>query len=236
LEVSLDELENMDIVDEEGREIPIYSEDGYQIQRRLGRFKKRQEPHGVLLDLSRIQELFAPDLDDEEFMDGVPGRVSPRVSVYPQAGLRTAGHYQADGLMTKFYPMIERINRGIVVARREEDGDEEVDPSPHAPITGISSQGYNAVMHSTRGCSNQHHEAQLGMITNTLAGGWATSDSNKRTANGLKLRCERKLPHQTYAEKIENRGIQRDLRLENVYFFDVQALPSRMQNGRYGKE
>jgi hypothetical protein len=229
--VSLADLEDMEVTDDEGREIPIYSEDGYQIQRRLGRFKKRQEAHGVLLDLSRIQELFSPDLD-ENFLDGVPGRVSPSVSVYPQAGLRTAGHYQADGLMTKFYQMMERINQPIIVARREEDGDDEVDPSPHAPITGISSQGYNAVMHSTRGSSNQHHEAQLGMITNTLAGGWATSDSNKRVAKGLKQQCEHKLPHQTYAEKIENREILHDLRLENVYFFDLQALPSTMQNGR----
>jgi hypothetical protein len=233
LEVSLDDLDNMEIMDAEGREIPIYSEDGYQIQHRLGQFKKSQEPHGVLLDLSRIQELFSPDFDDDDFLGGVPGCVSPSVSVYPQAGLRTAGHYQVDGLMTKFYPMIEQVNRPIVVERREEDGDDEVDPSPHSPITGISSQGYNAVMHSTRGCSNQHHEAQLGMITNTLAGAWATSDSNKRIANGLKQRCEQILPHQTYAEKIQNREILRDLRLENVYFFNIQALPSMMQNGRY---
>jgi hypothetical protein len=226
----------MELLDEGGHEIPIYTESGYQIQRRVARRRKGQKFHGVLMELSRISELFTPDLE-ETYLDGVPGCESPEVYVYPQAGLRTAGHFQAKGLMTRFYPRVEKINQRLIEARREEmegdeDEDEDIDYSDRHPITGIASQGYNSVMHSTRGTSNQHHDAQLGLITSTLAGAWATTERNKRIANDQKMLCEHRLPHNTYQEKIANEGIERDLRLENVYVIDVGALPVLMRNGK----
>lgn len=98
-------------------------------------------------------------------------------------------------------------------------------------IHGISSQGYNAVTHSTRGKSAQHHEVQLGLVTGALAGAWATGTKNRRTADNLDLGCSRQMPHEAFAEKIENPGISRDLRMENVYWIDIGALQKENQDG-----
>lgn len=99
-------------------------------------------------------------------------------------------------------------------------------------IHGVSSQGYNAVTHHTRGRTAQHHEVQVGMVTGALAGAWATSGSNKTTADKLEEDCRWKMPHESFAEKIRKPGIARDLRLENVYWIDIGALQKKHQNGR----
>jgi hypothetical protein len=187
-EISLEELESLELMDDEGKEVPIYSEDGYVIQQWMAWFWKNQQDHGVLMNLSQVHELFSEELEDR-FPDGVPGVVNGSVWVYPQAGLRTAGHFQAEGVMTWFYPHIEKINHRIVQMRIDKgsnEDQEEMEAMPHPPITVIASQGYNAVMHSTQGVSNQHHDAQLGMIMSTLAGSWANTESNKKTAEELK--------------------------------------------------
>jgi len=43
-ELTRDELEAMAMEDEDGREIPIYLQDGFQIQRRLGMFTRESGP------------------------------------------------------------------------------------------------------------------------------------------------------------------------------------------------
>jgi hypothetical protein len=230
-EITIDELETMPLVDENGHEIPIYTENGYQIQRRVARFRTVQQPHGVLMQLSTMSNLFATN-DDNNYMDGVPGPDTSEFSVYPQAGMRTAGHFQAKGLMTAFYPRVEAINTRLVLARDDEDDIPEEEQSSHPPVTGIASQGYNAVMHSTRGMSNQHHDAQVGLVTGALSGAWAKGERLQRIARDMNRTCDHRLPHDSFAEKITNPQIKRDLRLENVYFVDLQALPNRMRNGR----
>jgi hypothetical protein len=112
--------------------------------------------------------------------------------------------------------------------------DDDVDHLPTWPRTivhGISCQGYNAVMHSIRGDSSQHHDAQLGMITGALSGSWAKGRSSQTAFGRLQNRCSRQLPHASFAEKIENDNILRDLRLENVYYIDVEAMQEAHQVG-----
>jgi hypothetical protein len=45
--------------------------------------------------------------------------------------------------------------------------------------------------------------------------------------------CQQALPHQAFAEKIQSPAISTDLRLENVYYIDMKALPQGLRNGRY---
>lgn len=217
----------MDILDSSDLEIPIYCNKGFTIPRRIPRFSRNTRPHGVLMDLRCVKELFQTPweeddidlgLDDEENEDSQ----ETTCYTYPQAGLKVAGHFQAGGLMKKFNPFIKAVNRDLI----EDDDDES------QIVSGIACQGYNAVMHSTRGNSAQHHDAQLGLITGALAGSWAKGASVERTAHRLSERCSRQLPHASFAEKIENDLILRDLRLENVFCIDVQALKAEYQNGR----
>jgi hypothetical protein len=182
------------------------------------------------MNLTHIHELFASnDSDDDDFMDGRPGPSTTDYSVYPQAGTRIAGHFQGEGIMTMLYPLVDGINKRIIQVRRAtgEDDDEYI----NHPITAIASQGYNSVMHYTRGYSSQHHEVQTGKVTSCLAGAWATTAKNRATADCLKRECDATLPHQSYVSKINNPNITTDLRLENVFMIDVTTLPAEMESG-----
>lgn len=231
-EIHLTDLGEMDLLDSSGHEIPIYTENGFQIERRAARWRPGHQPHGVLVDLRHLDDLFTAD-DDNLYEDGRPGPAETKYSVYPQAGMRTVGHFQANGLMTKFYPRLAAINKRMTEAMREElDGDElDEEVSRHLAVTGVSSQGYNAIMHSTRGTSNQHHDAQLGLITSALAGAWATQGNMKTKAHKLQTRCANRLPHVQFSDKISKEAIERDLRLENVYSIDLFSMPKAQRHG-----
>lgn len=105
-EISMEELADMDMLDKSGHKVPVYTENGYQIQWRVVQFRKSVKPHGVLMDLTRINELFKEDLDDV-YLEGQPGPSSSEYSVYPQAGMWTAGHFQVHGLMTRLYSRVD---------------------------------------------------------------------------------------------------------------------------------
>lgn len=98
-------------------------------------------------------------------------------------------------------------------------------------IHGISSQGYNAVTHHTRGRTAQHHDAQVGLVTGSLSGAWAVEPKTIQKAQRLRRKCDQKMPHKAYAQKIENSNICQDLRLENVYWIDMDGLSDEQQDG-----
>ena len=233
--LTAEELEALPLVDDHNEPIQIYSTDGDNIQRRLGLFDRNVRPHGILMKSGQLQSLFTCDNADDEDETALGTSVVP-FTFYPQAGLRSVGHFQAKGLMGNCYPLLARINRSLNV-NRVNNGDEEHQDGhhDHAPyrkiVYGISSQGYNAVTHSTRGRTAQHHDAQVGLVTGALAGAWATGNSEKRKAGELVRRCSRKMPHQSFADKIRNPEISRDLRLENVYCIDIGGLREDDQTG-----
>ncbi|KAF8872027.1 hypothetical protein BD779DRAFT_1477818 [Infundibulicybe gibba] len=116
------------------------------------------------------------------------------------------------------------------VSSSSENNDDN-DNARKPAIFGISSQGYNAVMHNTRGRSAQHHEVQVGYITRMLAGSWMNAKSHQLAAQRWVQKCQQALPHEAYAEKIRDRSICRDLRLENVYYIDLDALNPGQKRG-----
>ncbi|KAM6489215.1 hypothetical protein JOM56_015385 [Amanita muscaria] len=230
--ITWDELAEMPLVDDEGREIPIYCGMGFNIPRRIPRFSKHSLPHGVLVDLRKVKDLFQHELDEEDFyMDEDTAPVD--VYTYPQAGTKIAGHFQANGLMLNVGVFVKLVNESLTYVPDAMDEDEE-DALPRRPkniVNGIACQGYNAVMHSTRGDSAQHHDAQLGMITGALSGCWVTNPAGTRTARYLREKCARLLPHEAFSTKIKNERILRDLRLENVFWIDIKAMDKDDQDG-----
>jgi hypothetical protein len=224
--VSLDDLRELPLVDEEDNEIPIYTEDGYTLPRRLAACDRNTPCHGVLVDLRNLRTLFPSNHEYDDLFDEEPQFRDTKYYVYPQAGLVTAGHFQADGLVHAFRPLLNDLNNEIM-------GDMDMpDSNASQPIVGVACQGYNAVMHATRGRSAQHHDAQKGLITSALAGGWACSNKTQQAAERLLTKCNRGYPHEDFRTKISRNGISRDLRLENVFTIDVQSLPDAMQDGR----
>lgn len=227
-QVLQDDLDDIPYVTDDGFEVPLFSNDGFQIQRRTANFAYDTKPHGVLIDLLRTRNLFTNDVD--ELVDD-PCDVD--FTVYPQSGLRTVGHFQAKGLISGCYPLLKRINALL----RHRDGnyhdDEDNDDYLDTPaIHPIASQGYNAMMHHTRGRTAQHHEVQVGQVTAALAGMFANTPQHINLGKRLIRTCQQALPHQAFSEKIQSPAISTDLRLENVYYIDMNALRPDQRNGR----
>jgi len=230
--INWEELADMPILDDDGLELPIYCDQGFIIPRRIPCFSKNTPAHGMLLNLTTVKELFEPAVYEDEGLDWDNDEQHPDTYVYPQAGLKTAGHYQANGIMLPFKRFIGEVNNSLHHINQSDDHNESPERSRRI-VNGIASQGYNGVMHSTRGHSAQHHDAQLGIITGALAGSWAQGESAKRVANKHKEKCAHQLPHQAFEEKIKNKNISRDLRLENIYYVDVKHMDDTDRNGQY---
>ncbi|KAF9442204.1 hypothetical protein P691DRAFT_789934 [Macrolepiota fuliginosa MF-IS2] len=217
------DLENLDFEDENGYQIPIFNDQGYHIQRRQAGFKKDEYPLGILIKSARLQDLFTRDNDDMGTLDKVAD-----FDFYPQAGLRRVGHFQASGLMAQCYPLVSEIDRSL----RPQDDDMDGMHGDKGVVFGISSQGYNAVMHNTRGRMAQHHDAQVGLVTGALAGAWVPPNSSSGgKAARLLQKCTHKMPHDAYSNKIKDPAITRDFRLENVYYIDMDGLPEGDRDG-----
>ena len=237
-EIDPQDLDDIPLVSDEGLDIPLYSLDGFQIQRKTASFRRDVKPHGVLVDLQQTKKLFTNDID--ELFEEEP--CTTDFTVYPQAGLKSVGHFQAKGLVAGCYPLIKRINKLLEQPFRDDDDgplddddddDDDDDELVNRPvIQGIASQGYNALTHYTRGRTAQHHEVQVGQVTGALAGMFATTPQHTNLCRRLIRTCEQALPHQAFSEKVQSAAISTDLRLENVYCIDMKALRPEKRNGR----
>lgn len=215
--------------DDDGSEIPIYTQSGYRIHRHLARIHKNTPTYGILIDLQDIASLFHPT-DTDDLFDEDLQHPQIQYTVYPQAGLVTAGHFQANGLITAFHPHLQQLNNSLI-SHQDIDDDSTDNDISDSPIIGVACQAYNAIMHTTRGRSAQHHDAQLGIITSTLAGAWATGYKNQQTARELKDRCDYHYPHNEFQSKISRDTVCTDLRLENTFVINLEDLPNDYRNG-----
>jgi hypothetical protein len=229
--ITWEDLRQLPIVDTNGFTIDIYCDKGFQVPRVIPRHSRDTHPHGVLIDLRTIKQLFENTSDDDQDLGFIHDK-PVNIYTYPQAGLRIAGHFQAAAVMSNFNKFITSINNDLRNVLQNADGDISMDNTSDSNVLhGISSQAYNTVMHSTRGTSAQHHDVQMGFITAALAGSWATTSSAEKSAYFYRQLCSHRLPHTSFAEKIKNDQINRDLRLENVYYINVQAMKNHDKNG-----
>lgn len=234
-QLTREDLENLPFEDDQGSQIPIFDANGYHIQRRLASFREDEPACGILVKSGRLHDLFTWEDDDDSDNDPSghtrPSSGSKAFVFYPQAGLKRVGHFQADGLITACYPLVSQISRRLH-ERAGSPNDNQDTFQDKIPIIGMSSQAYNSVTHHTRGRTAQHHEVQTGMVTGALAGAWASPNTPEaRKASRLINRCNYKMPHKAFHDKIKNPDIPRDLRLENVYYIDLDALSPAARTG-----
>jgi hypothetical protein len=223
-QINLDQLQDLPMLDDTGAQIHIYTEDGFRIQRRLAGFGPDIHPHGVLLNLRDVGLLFKSEEWDTPF------------SVYPQAGLVTVGHIQAEGLVAPYLPLLDKLNTKVRVQDDDEMSDNDSDMPTHAPIIGIACQAYNSLMHNARGRGAQHHDAQRGLVTAALAGGYAKSDDNVRKARYLQNHCSNHLPHLEFKEKIANNNdkpLDCSLCFENTFVIHMDQLKPMYHDGGF---
>lgn len=93
--------------DGNGYEIPWFTHDGLVIKRRAGIFSTRTQPHGILFDLPKLADLFINN-------DDLFGERPIKYHVYPQAGLHSIGHFQAQGIMSPFNTLLDGLNQKLI--------------------------------------------------------------------------------------------------------------------------
>jgi hypothetical protein len=237
-EVHVDDLaEVYPILDDNKLENRLYTTEGRRIARRIAQIEDGAPSCGILVKLRDIGELFTSN-ELEPTADGEwdEYRTTP-YHVYPQAGLKDYGHVQADGVMNLFHPYIQKINEKAGLFRiehpnQEDDDNEEGDDIlMRIPLNAISSQIYNRSMHTIRGPGVQFHDAQRGLVTSTLSGSFAQSASEKATAKAQSRTCAHSLPHERFREKIAFEGMERELRIENVYVVDMRSVKPSWRSG-----
>ena len=112
-------LEELPLLDENGRENVVYNFAGRRIQRRRAMVDINMPPCGVLVQLSNIHALFDPYTFGEHTEESsttstdVEDYQGVHVDAYPLGFLKEIGNIQADGIPACFYPLVTKINRSV---------------------------------------------------------------------------------------------------------------------------
>ena len=200
------------------KDAQVFTANRYEIIHHAPIFYGKQQPYRVLVDFKNLCILFELDTC---LHHARAGPSSPCYYAYPQAGLVTARHLQANSLVTNFYPLIEEINKKVLGCHYMGDLEglkkELYLEAPNWLIYGISCQIYNTVMHHTRGIGSQHHEMTRGTVSAVLDSGCIHKTAEIKKAKRLCFATAHRLPHKDYELKASNPAISKDLWLENIY-------------------
>lgn len=223
------DIYELELIDEDGREINVYDVDGYRVPRRIPLHQESDSPCGLLADLTRVRSLFEHSaqtqrdthLVDEDFSDCEDEGLV--VNVYPQAFTRRYGYFQANAVPAGFLPLMKSMNREL-----PENADEA-----YPVLRGVSCQGYNHVQH----CLTEHAgglEVVHGNITAVLAGSGRTSSvKGKRVQQKLLDKISLCRPHGRVEVKLtRNEAIERGFRVEPIWLVDLYQLKPQFRNGR----
>ncbi|KAI5984895.1 hypothetical protein EDD15DRAFT_2201020 [Pisolithus albus] len=231
----IEDLENYDLLDEDGKEIPIYTAEGYMVLRRAPP-NNCSTSGGAFLDLTKAPTLFVPEDAEEDFnIRAVP------CYLYPLAFTKTLGNMQADGLIHSFQQQLPLINRNLSthLAGHDEDDNDSLfgdmndnhNPMDGQPILqGLRCQAYNSLSHRVRE-RIKFHSVQLGRITAAVSGCTATGVSAVSKWERCLQECEFMLPHEQFHVKVTGGSQPQSMRFENTYRLEVSAMMPEDKNG-----
>lgn len=233
-------LDDLDLLDDDGDEIPVFTNDGRQVPRRIPLSKPSRRPCPILVDFTNARDLFE-DPRDSDFVQELDASPPPHVTVnaFRQAFLHSVGHLQVNTVPFPMVPLIANINAAVAIdaapGRDEDDldsDDEDHVPLPLSAVTGVDCQMYNSVMHRVRGTAKTH-DAQRGDVTAAFAGSYGEGATQKRKATRLRDACNNRLPHDNFSLLIEHDDLDTSLRMECVHRIDLTMLRPERRGGKY---
>lgn len=242
----IDNLDSFPLLDADGTEIPIYNTNRQRILRRKPIVYEDEPTCGVLMDLENIHILF--NTSGQNFSDNhseISDYADPvKVEAYPLGFLRVAGNVLATGIPQCFHPILAEISRSV---RKNPNGstdsdddslsEEDLDsPGPYTPriqvIKPVSSQFYNYISHRTASRAGDF-DAQQGSVTSAIAGAFAQTQKDEKTADTQQKYCDTALPSERFHKKIHLSDCPTCCRAELVYSVDIRSLKSRSQSGAW---
>ena len=178
---------------------------------------------------------------DREACQWMRGKLSKsaKVSRYPQAFLKDVGHVQSDGIARPFRAVVRRLNENIEEQRARthdpnvrEDLNPDIVPVPAMAVVPLGSQYYNEIFHRIAPHAGGH-VLQLGYVTAALSGKFANDEKGKAKAARLQASLSAELPHKQINKLMLDKKAPRALRLEQVFFVNMVALPQSKRRGSY---
>ncbi|KAI0323771.1 hypothetical protein GY45DRAFT_1376073 [Cubamyces sp. BRFM 1775] len=236
---AIESLDEYDLLDADGVEIPIFNAEGRRIPRRLAIFDEPYTPCGILQDLSKVPSLFetgSGDIDATTFEieTSESGRAilaeevqvaglicphdTPTYYLYPLFYSQNVGQWQASGIIAPLSSHVTKLNHDI--AQHDHHA---------SAVVPVKSQCYNTLSHYTRE-SARDHIAQRGILTGAAGGSWADDNKTTNTATYLRGTCDQRDPHEHLADQV-SRADDTHLRLENVYLFHMQRMAPKYRDG-----
>ncbi|KAL7278842.1 hypothetical protein ACG7TL_007859 [Trametes sanguinea] len=240
----IDDLDALPLLDDDGREIHIYSEDGFRVPRREPEAPRRGDRCAIMQNLPEVSSLFLgpasydlePDFDgeldegrahniDEAQFDAEPERQDRHYrdtsyTVYPHFYSKTIGQWQATGVMHPLIPYVRQLCRRLTAPG-----------AAGRAVVPLSSQCYNTSAHAMR-VSKRFHVVQKGMLTGAATGPWATNARGKATASRLAGKVAAAFPHERITAQLRGDGGKKNsLRLENKFMLDLNHLREEYRNG-----
>jgi hypothetical protein len=200
------------LLDDEQREIPLYTRAGFPLKRIRLYPAASRDPPALLADLSRMHNVFERDAEGL----GDDFRPSPMYA-FPQAFTKY-GNVQSPQPMAIFQDRIACINARVRSTR----------PDAGWPIECLNFQGYNYESHRTR-ASASTHAAQTAPLTTMLTGTMRYPSPNTKWTNAVnRYRSSGMLPFQDLEAKIleSDAKIGAQFRKEVVYQIDMDELNS----------
>jgi hypothetical protein len=208
-----------DLHDDADNEVLIYDEDGFRVPR-LRPIHTSAESWGVLADLTKIRSLLNDEFivvqnedSEDDDMEGIDkAGPSIRVDVYPQAGLRTLGHFKATNVPKGFQPILKKLDCRWA-ARRD----------IWTPIIcGVSCQGYNHAQHCLSDWAGGI-EVLHGKLTAAMAG-MEGNARGRRIKTKLTGDMNINLPFKRITHKLDKKQISHVIWVEPCFTLNVQGL------------
>jgi hypothetical protein len=178
------DLATLPMEDGTGRDVRIYDANGRALVRAQPSVKG--PPLGVLLDLTRVSDLFAHsgDVYSSDRWAEQPEPPPVGFNVYPLGFLGGLGNIQAKGITSQVQRAVEKLNYSILCDQFDLNDDQQtgspiIPPVLIPPITGDATQAYSLLAHRTRQ-SDSSHDVTRGFGTRAAMESYALSVVDKR--------------------------------------------------------
>lgn len=247
----IDDLVTYPLLTEGGMEIPVYTELGVRIPRRIAITTPAREPSsdsdsdasdeseedatpscGLYQDLRRTHELFSGELGPIPYPapaggngddpDAEPVQYTVDYNVPFHVYPHFYSKYIGQWQAHGIIKAMETHLRALEITLR-------ADRRAGRCVSAVKSQCYNTLGHFTRESSRQHL-AQKGAATGTAAGAWASDNHTKTTARTMFSKISHELPHERLARQIDR--VERTyMRHEVVLTFELLNMKPELRTG-----
>lgn len=241
------DLPDLPLINDNGKEVRIYDDNGDRIARRAARLYPDQKPCGVLVNFDHVNKLFSKvyhhrrgssstsndSNDDDNYNDDDDVTPYPAaISRFPQAFLKTCGHIQCPSGLVSVEKILKEMNGLLQTRIRDADRADHRQWANNvgtgSPLTASKTQFYNEVQHAG---THQHGGlvTQHGTTTKYMAGTYIFSDNKDRKKfDRIKDSITTETPWAQMERVLGRNGTGVGIRGESIYCIDMDLVcPSR---------